>query len=116
MDAIKANELRIGNWINNGDRNFIFTDPNLIYDIFHFECEFYGIELTPDIIEQAGFEKDHDGNYRKIKCLYWLPEAGIIQFALGYAPLFNCKCKYVHQLQNLIFSLTGEELDIKKIN
>lgn len=29
-------------------------------------------------------------------------------------PMFSSPCKYVHQLQNLYFALTGKELTIKK--
>ena len=38
---------------------------------------------------------------------------GLLQIAYGTAPLINCPCKFVHQLQNLYFALTGEELIIK---
>ena len=70
------------------------------------------ILLTPEILEKCGFIKDEDGCMLFGEIFYWL-NAGILQIAMGYTPLINAPCKYIHQLQNLYFSLTGEELEVK---
>jgi hypothetical protein len=91
----------------------------------------YGIPLTPSILEKAGFEKKE---YAYTEYKKWVGETGfsfeyrirkgikepIIEFVLygnggyddaGEMSIFET-CKYVHQLQNLYFALTGTELEI----
>ena len=51
---INANGLRIGNWVNNGDKYFT-VDANVIYDAATLEYyELFGIPLTPDILIKCG--------------------------------------------------------------
>jgi len=111
---IKSNELRIGNLVEqkvNSDSGTycIITAIGLLTES---DIDAEPIPLTPEILEKAGFDIDIDGYFVIKKCLYWLDE-GVIQISLGHAPLFNCPCKFVHQLQNLYFALTGEELPIE---
>jgi len=71
------------------------------------------IPLTEEWLLRFGFEKELDGFYRKNK-------SGIIEFCFydnGILATTQSVClshfKYVHQLQNLYFSLTNNELTIK---
>lgn len=121
---IKANELRVGNWVyDNGKGVFDRTMGNrrvsheLIYSL---ACGNTGyiqpITITPEILETIGF-KTH-------------PAVPVWQLMLpdynGDIMFFGTECKfvtdgekttlphikYLHQLQNLYFALTGEELEI----
>lgn len=73
------------------------------------------IPLTTEILEKAGFIKGYfttgDQN------IFCDPEQGVILLqgndSSTYDQSFNCVCKYLHELQNLIFALTGEELNIQ---
>lgn len=81
------------------------------------------IPLTPEILEKAGFKKIYHEDFSDSFILNVSTE-GVIKWeddgsilindrlddGIGYAT--NCVCKYVHQLQNLIHSLTGQELTI----
>lgn len=114
---MKPNELRIGNWVNTmhgyGRINEIgmcgggFT----IEHGYHDEDWLEPIPLTPEILERAM------GSERYIKA------GEIIKgFKDGYLFGFSdneygmeefTELKYLHQLQNLYFALTGEELEVK---
>ena len=73
---------------------------------------FVAIPLTEEWLIDLGFRKDEETNYR------WFMEDW-----LAYDLDDNCiriadswefgKRKYVHELQNLFFALTGEELELK---
>jgi hypothetical protein len=77
--------------------------------------EAYGVELTPEILEKAGFF--YDGYVYNKKNLFSCPtfsprgEEWVIyigEFGAG----IETPVKYLHELQNLIHSLTGQELQI----
>jgi hypothetical protein len=71
------------------------------------------IPLTPDILERCGFEKGAGNpNYHKLHP----PFFGVISeidgaFRIGGLDYLGRDVKYLHQLQNLYFALTGEELE-----
>lgn len=122
---MEANELRIGNWVSYSDNavkiaaGFFVNSSQMNIET---DCE--PIPLTPEILEKAGFEKNDriQQNFSYIlqlksrmtlvyykgdsSCLSIEQDNKMIDFASG-------RCKYLHQLQNLYFALTGEELEIK---
>ena len=132
---MKASELRIGNYINFKDRDDIFfcevtsidrggyvhilrnfkdnlnndDQPESIQDITP-------IMLTEEWLLRIGFEP-HFGTY------IFKTNRGIILIEEDLAEIsfnetqrgFNAPCNYVHQLQNLYFTLTGQELEIKEL-
>src|SRR5688500_4397993 len=133
---IKANELRIGNWVATGEVEEMFiqvctigkTGINGVYktdehlasrDIFHepyydeikFE-DLKAIKLTTDIMLKCGFIKEgSDDNYR------WKNGNVYLDQYLNYHAVGGNKeyfwSKYIwhlHKLQNLYFALTGQEL------
>lgn len=126
---IAANEIRVGNWIKYSDSTDItkyYRGKYVKVDIDNFEdivldqryttIELYtGIPITPEILEKAGFEMHYD------KMLWY--KSGYkfrIKFypvGLGYCIQYNDYRSnvfhYVHQFQNVIFALTGEELNIQ---
>lgn len=132
---IQANELRIGNWLLfdshiskpeyiqvtarffsglAGGRPLSELSPDDEISIYH-----NPIPLTPEILEKAGF-----GLLKKATTQKWV-KYGIHPFELkigakrdsypfylqGYK-FYPYPLYYLHQLQNLYFALTGNELKI----
>lgn len=123
---LKPEELRIGNYVlaeqdNIADaigvvkwigRNSVSVKCDT-YETGLMKAKFKSIPLTEEWLEKFGFQirddmmpyleklglLDNDGKY-----YYWGEES------------VDVKIKYVHQLQNLFHSLTGEELTIKQPN
>lgn len=121
---MKANELRIGNLYQIGDSiykvNHIYNDAFAGEFIKKASGDYTNggrkspIDLSPEILEKCGFEKvtQLGGNH------YGNPTNNIIlqeQEDGGYA-FFGSECihgksnKYLHELQNLVYAITGEEL------
>ena len=90
--------------------------------------ELKGVELNEDILVQLGFSKMTDTtpyNYRihKSKMFFYIrygtftTDRGLTNL-IGFNGLFVGNkfvrvIRYVHELQNLYFALTGEELELK---
>lgn len=79
------------------------------------------IPLTPEILENIGFENFPSGSLDRWKLVRFYLESSmhskeVFQFRwenmdnTGSAP--TTKIKYLHQLQNLYFALCGEELKV----
>ncbi len=119
---MKPEELRLGNWVN---PKFpmqvvcIYKDEILcdfkgnIYDPWGFDPkDLDGIPLTEEWLKRLGFEKDcphcywfsTKDRFTDIGYSYSIQEE-VIEFHDLKVPL-----KYVHQLQNHYFALTGKEL------
>lgn len=112
--------------------NFYLSQAGLDYECLFEKTDKYDwfwvepIPLTPEIFEKCGFEKGifwdgGNGTYsidvsvEHEECVLSIMENG--EYFLHY----NCyhdgsggraKIKYLHQLQNLYYSLTGEELEV----
>lgn len=132
---MKANELRIGNVIY--DQMFgVCVVVDITKDginIINGTCaisidELKGIELTEKILKDLGFSKMTDTipfNYRthKSKSFFYIRYGTFTtdrgkSDLIGYNGLFVANkfalvIRYVHELQNLYFALTGEELTLK---
>jgi len=125
-------ELRIGNLVNIKSETSDFDYIHYIVELTSTEAlvkcneesdwfnydNIEGITLSEDWLLKAGFEKEAPGTYKRGNCIYWIDYSssfnfGTLQIASGYAPLINAPCQYVHQIQNLIFVLTGTELQFK---
>jgi hypothetical protein len=115
---MEANELRIGNWINDIMGGFCQITAD---DIANWEAiNAQPIPLTPEILEKSGFQwevSDHKPQCEKNGVLFFLYEDGSIGVGgwvySDYIEIGNANARYLHQLQNLYFALTGEELEIK---
>ena len=122
-------ELRIGNNVHfDGYDDCIVEGIGLdtviinTYDVIDevFISQLKPIELTEDwLIYRFGFEKELDGSYfkndisifldKRLKTnLYLYSDRKFEWFGYG------CKINYIHQLQNLYFALTGNELCLNK--
>jgi hypothetical protein len=128
---IKSNELRVGNFFTDKTKcNYLVEietvsrygttkirvtegDSGYVYDsdLTHLSPT----PLTPEILEKCGFVKSlttavhgmitEDGKNR-----FTVFEDGRFKF---HTEDLSVKIKYLHQLQNLVFALTGEELTFK---
>ena len=139
---MQANELRIGNWVKIGDTyrylNLLYSVDG-VFVIATLPSGFssgYGgmsdplskaqhIPLNPEILEKCGFKEDdtykselfiylrkHEHDIDKIT--FSKSDSFIrVEFA-GRRPTPGLlrHIKYLHQLQNLYFSLTGKELEV----
>jgi len=117
-----ANELRLGNYceyyiedmMEKHDPGFWVRNKIDLQDIEcclnnkeHFDKHYRPTPLTEEILEKCGFV---EGEWLDETSLRYLYQANDI---LYISDSYSCPCKYLHQLQNLIFALTGTELEIK---
>ena len=121
---MKANELRIGNYVK-APKGARYNNDVIQFGIHEFlkiaECvydieDFEPIPLTEEWLLKFGLTRIEcnqgeyypytDINIVKVDEYYRL-EVGSDEYVIGY------KIKYVHQLQNLYFALTNKELTVK---
>lgn len=114
---IKANELRIGNYVSTEVDEFISIDGTNKYRIIiegDYVSEGYvnPIPLTEEWLLKFGFTKH---GFDDPLDLYWCHPnlIGAINERCLIYDYSRLKIQYVHQLQNLYFALTGEELVCK---
>lgn len=123
---MKASELRIGNLVENRSSEIIKIDEYQIqfFELWHQKKysenpPFKPISITEDWLLRFGFTV-YSNDYltfpandrfdaEKING-QWVIQICYGQFADSGSPLFDIK--YIHQLQNLYYALTGEELTI----
>ena len=123
---MEIQELRIGNYIEyNGE--IIKLDGSLLCCYIQNELDypFNEVPLTEEILLKFGFnevegerwcdmrEEFEECNYYYLSMfkIYYNPETDRFEDDSLYH--FNVNLKYVHQLQNLYFVLTGGELTFK---
>ena len=132
--GIRKNELRIGNWVR---WNYEESSEGNVYPV-EYGYELDDIKNNPNIVKpiplseewllKFGFESVnsfinneiwrvtnyHKGNEKYgLKLFKGINDPECLYFFHGNVGL---KIEYVHQLQNLYFALTGEELTIKTID
>lgn len=139
---MKANELRIGNLVRSKidirqkqtveyiqyqvsritekAGVVLFTDRALhIHKTTHIDfINLYPIPLTEELLLKFGFDKLHIGNgktyLKNVNGFGWSICLDTFNIGFDYLEYNNLGlCKYVHQLQNLYFALTGRELEYK---
>jgi len=130
---IQANELRIGNYVRQYDYDFYeddkfkantFNDVQVgLYtiDLIHKKDEFTFIEpipLTGEILLKCGFDGNINLGFGNDAIeLNYITTDNHFQFEYGL-PGTNkviwllTQVKYLHQLQNLYFALTNQELQV----
>lgn len=134
---MKASELRIGNFVGLNlkefpenyftvfevaNSNMVVQDgltPHGFRDLSYFDAELLEpIPLTEEWLLKFGFVDDN-GSFYKIPVggseLFINPENGMVVWIERNNNVFNnpALIEYVHQLQNLYFALTGEELYLR---
>ena len=103
---MKANELRIGNFYDNN--GFVsVVSPNTIEEVWNAERSWVKpIPLTEEWLLKFGFVIHEDGYITCPNGRQWILH---LDNEFEFEAL-NIIVIYVHQLQNLYFALTGEEL------
>lgn len=135
---IDAKDLRIGNWVNREYWNPHPTEPSIELDscfIYSIQSDrvsvrisdkkviariprekLQPIPLTPEILEKCGFEYIFPDEHR-LEIGNFIFSIDEDEFQISVKQLDSClrwihlsNPKYLHQLQNLYYALTGEEL------
>jgi hypothetical protein len=106
---MKIEELRIGNLVKNGLGEFIIIKNNIneINTGGYFLITLEPIPLTEDLVIDLGL------NAVELENGEWFYQNNKFRLNKNYAGFYyskNLDIKYVHQLQNLYFALTGCEL------
>ncbi len=138
--SVKASDVRIGNkllFVDFPGKGTMTVDADIISAMEKFPNNhtWYCIPLTPEILEKCGFDlydptplmPAHKGVCYSIvvfqigadglrvpgtgKGLYFYKSDYRYWFLKDY-PVHN-RMRFLHQLQNLVFALTGEELEVK---
>lgn len=127
---IQANELRVGNWVLNPDKqkcvikeisaigtvcvnnlDFWKEDNNFGYST----NEIIPIPLTEEILLKCGFENTH-GLFTKEDLTPVYLRKPFLEADFYHVKTISgdklTSIKYLHQLQNVYFALTGQELTI----
>jgi hypothetical protein len=111
---MKANELRIGNYVMDG-YDIEKVNYRMIEMLVKNQAEFDPIALTEEWLLKFGFKKDLGNDL-----FFDVNSNSFLIFQNNRIELLDeennkciCFCKSVHQLQNLYFALTGEELTFK---
>jgi len=123
---IQANELRIGNWVKWPNE----TEPNEAQWCHEHWIGMYKqnygypepIQLTEGWLVKFGFDCKENKSYANgakspVHFNIWTKGKltyNTLQGLWWYYGILDLGPKYVHQLQNLYFALTGEELTIKE--
>lgn len=117
---MKASELRIGNLLRNNLNGNILIPCDILCDGINTDrheglnyCFIDPIPLTKEWLLKFGFEKR---GVNRTRWVFWKidlveDEKGIYSFDESRIYI---DIKYVHQLQNLYFALTNEELTLKQ--
>ena len=116
---IQANELRIGNLISLQGKEVtvnLNTLERLLYPELKKHSKFLGhykpVSITEERLLTMGFVDEYttDGFLASRFHDFWFMNSGQIRMLYGGYILLDKEVKYVHQLQNLYFALTGVEL------
>lgn len=118
-----VSELRIGNWVAHDGLPFYIRDVEDLRDIERTlkHGTFTPIPLTEDWLRKFGFEDNSYAMFYKYVDNEFFITVSFKDYAhtqLSEHPVevndysLPLDCKYVHQLQNLYFALTGKELTI----
>jgi hypothetical protein len=123
-NGLESRELRIGNFVNWGGHEIPVEGHDIAY-LSKMEKEKQGTEnykaipLTEEWLIRFGFEKRKEVTwsfgYEKQFNVYSKDDLTFngVQCAWWFNGLLRNQPEYVHQLQNLYFSLTNSELEIK---
>lgn len=113
-----ASELRIGNFIQDGNSNIQKITPSLMVALIEKQITFgEPIPLTKEWAQKLGLNDWLIFPHPKFKG--WILSEGNQGFQV-YASFDDYEhgtgifVQYAHQLQNLYFALTGEELEVKE--
>jgi len=109
---IQQNELRVGNYVQK-DGKFYLADFITIQMAHNYDP----VLLKQDMMEGFGFKFDGFVSYRSDDFpeeINYCKSDGTFALVVGsYELIVGRWFKYVHELQNLFYFMTGDELQIK---
>ena len=124
---MKANELRLGNYVYDGEKElckiWAVHKDRLTVEIPNDNTTFLGrykieyakpIPLTEEWLLKFGFILNNDDYYESRDGILCYVEDGKVNMILFEIGDWETEIDHVHQLQNLYFALTGEELKIEE--
>lgn len=114
---MKASELRIGNIVQNVYEDTFGISQETLCDFANGYVNLNPVPLTEKWLLKFGLnnptnEKPYHFKSSAVEFLHSEFQDELKCFC-DDKPMFSFPCKYVHQLQNIYYSLTGEELKIK---
>lgn len=113
---IKANELRLLNYLQQGKHVFQVKEIKILKNRFNVNgrpLSYYeGINLTEELLLNVGFKKSNNSE------TFYFWESSIFSIEKDtkkfkvyvMSEIYICEMEYLHELQNLYFALTGSEL------
>jgi len=122
---MKANELKIGNYVLNENDDVVLLCKSRFRVMIKGNINYQPIPLTEEWLEKFNMElTDGFSNSRKlylnnyendISKITYSPKEGLLRLSNGdtKGTMLIPHIKYVHQLQNLYFALTGKEVTFK---
>ena len=113
---IDPKELRIGNYLLSGGEA-IQIDAAHLCDLLTSEYYLLGhtqIPITPEWLERLGFAVGKRSIYKDFGFFEIEYERDQLYIGINEYQDSLYHIQYVHQLQNLVYSLTGQELIIKQ--
>ena len=105
---MEANEVRLGNRLilSDGSNEFPITvEPHDFQQMLDGDRLYEPIPLTPEILEKCGLNSP-------LAVLSHNRDFVITGTEYDYNGVYIGKIEYLHQLQNLYFALTGQELTV----
>src|SRR6478735_9449797 len=114
-----AAELRIGNWVilqqdDNGIQRYNHDVDAIDIAVAVDNPErFSPIPLSPELLEAMGFEGDFAPQvpeWHHPSGFWFFDSFGTDSYSIRLMNKIDVHLKHLHQLQNLFYSLTGEEL------
>ena len=106
---INIKELRIGNIVENGD-GVKTVDLEILNSINQDPEKFSGVKVTEEWLQKFQIPLQENREFE-----YWFDSKGswLVEVVQEGSTENNyiAQCFFVHQLQNIYFALTGEEID-----
>jgi hypothetical protein len=120
---MESNELRIGNLVHDYDEELIIVSGISYGDVYSSKlgetplARIKPIPLTEEWLVKFGFEKFKNPNNTPNWIWFINKHSWVLQSFEKQNEFYQLNgikpINYIHQLQNLYFALTGEELNIK---
>lgn len=113
---MKAGDLRIGNWVYNSRGEYHKIDslndylPSIFEPILLDEKIYRKIASNPN--NNLSLNSNFTTADKKIEVKFLFNSLFVVALFRNVEGLL-CEVKYLHQLQNLFYDLTGKELDIE---
>lgn len=123
MEKLKPQDLRIGNYVTFNNDDLILVKSIFekgVHDEYYNGYNYYDIKpipLTEQWLVDFGFKKNKNNwkeLYLGLASISWERLAGLV-LVLETERIYMPHIKYIHSLQNLFHTLTGQELTLNKI-